>query len=212
MLPMEIERKDISEKLYGFVFHYYRAEVYRETNWRNRLDATTNWAIVVTAGMASFAFSNAAATHVVLILNAVVVFFFLYIESRRFRNYSYLKSRTRLVEQQLLAPIMRGEAREVGSVEELAKSLELPRTKMSRIESLGWRLRRNYVFLFGLIYVMWVVKVLRSPLEKGFFEDARVMWVPGLWIVFGFSFFVVLMGALAYFAPKARGSVGHDLP
>ena len=33
--------------------HFYRAEVHRSTIWRMRLDATTNWAVLTSAGMLS---------------------------------------------------------------------------------------------------------------------------------------------------------------
>jgi uncharacterized membrane protein len=32
----------------GAIAHLYRAEIYRSTVWRTRLDSTTNWAVVTT--------------------------------------------------------------------------------------------------------------------------------------------------------------------
>jgi uncharacterized membrane protein len=38
--------------------HFYRGERGRADAWRVRLDPTTNWAVVTTGGMLSFAFSR----------------------------------------------------------------------------------------------------------------------------------------------------------
>ena len=36
------------------MIHFYRGEIQRSTVWRQRLDATTNWAVLTTAAMLSF--------------------------------------------------------------------------------------------------------------------------------------------------------------
>ena len=38
--------------------HFFRAEVHRANIWRQRLDTTTNWAVVTTGAAISFAFSE----------------------------------------------------------------------------------------------------------------------------------------------------------
>ena len=38
--------------------HFYRGEIHRSTVWRQRLDATTNWAVLTTAGILSFSFAE----------------------------------------------------------------------------------------------------------------------------------------------------------
>ena len=47
----------------GALAHLYRAEVYRSTVWRTRLDNTTNWAVVTTGIALSVSFSNVDASH-----------------------------------------------------------------------------------------------------------------------------------------------------
>lgn len=42
--------------------HFYRAVVGHADVWRQRMDATTNWAAATTAGMITFAFSTPART------------------------------------------------------------------------------------------------------------------------------------------------------
>ena len=52
--------------------HFYRGERSRADAWRNRLDPTTNWAVVTTAGMLSFTFGDPYHSHVPLLLANVL--------------------------------------------------------------------------------------------------------------------------------------------
>jgi uncharacterized membrane protein len=42
--------------------HFYRGEIYRSQVWRQRLDHTTNWAVLTTGAALTFAFSDPATT------------------------------------------------------------------------------------------------------------------------------------------------------
>src|SRR4051812_36695977 len=63
----------------------YRGELSRSDRWRMRLDTTSNWALTTTAGVISYAFSNASTSHVVLLLGISLVLTFLALEARRYR-------------------------------------------------------------------------------------------------------------------------------
>lgn len=67
--------------------HYYRGEVHRMNTWRQRLDVTTNWAIITSAGFLSFGFGNKEITHFVIVLATIIVTCFLFIEARRYKYY-----------------------------------------------------------------------------------------------------------------------------
>src|ERR687887_2849516 len=67
--------------------HFFRAEVQRANVWRQRLDTTTNWAVVATGATLSIAFSQPAIHHGIIILNTLLVLWFLFIEARRYRYY-----------------------------------------------------------------------------------------------------------------------------
>src|SRR5512146_2454617 len=67
--------------------HLFRAEVQRANGWRQRLDTTTNWAVVATGATLSIAFSQANVHHGVIILNSLLITLFLFIEARRYRYY-----------------------------------------------------------------------------------------------------------------------------
>jgi uncharacterized membrane protein len=46
--------------------HAYRGELGRTSSWRTRIDRTTNWAVVVTASLLTWTFSNESRPHYVL--------------------------------------------------------------------------------------------------------------------------------------------------
>lgn len=186
-----------------FIYHYYRAEVYRETIWRNRLDATTNWAIIVSAAIISFAFGDVSVPHTAILINVLCVGFFLYIESRRFRNYTLLKRRTRFVEERVLSPLFRDGSAQSRDMIELSNLLTKHTIKMSRLEAMAWRLRRNYLFIFWFLYLAWVIKI-------GSITNASVFTISGE-IVFGlFSLAMIALVFVAQNLPKH--SLYDDLP
>src|SRR6476620_9942081 len=83
--------------------HLYRGEVGRANTWRVRLDGTTNWAVLTTGATLSFAFSSDKNTHVMILINSLLIMFFLYIEARRYRFYDLWRSRVRLMETEFFA-------------------------------------------------------------------------------------------------------------
>ncbi len=207
----------LNEKYFGFLYHYYRAEVYRETNWRNRMDVTSNWVIVVTGAMLSFTFGEPRAPHSVIILNYWIAIFFLYIEARRFRYYAMLRGRTRLMEEHILAPIFSGEADILPNNwgKRMAENLSKPKVAMSRLESLAWRLRRQYVFILPVIFMAWVARLFTNPHAVKTLPEAIVqaqLWfIPGnivFWIFSG----SLLIGLLFAFLYVPRSSLVDDLP
>ena len=208
---------NLPEAYYGFIYHYYRAEVYRETNWRNRLATTTNWSIVVTGAIVSFSFTNSLTPHSVILVNYLLVWFFLYIEARRFRYYWLLRERTRIIEKQLLTQIFLGKSGKLDSnkwKEKLAKSFQNLSIPMSRLESIAWRFRRNYFFLFPLIFVSWLAKVQLNPYPAEtlaeFFGNAQVWFIPGSFVFLVFLGSILAVIFIAFYIPhKSRHS---DLP
>ncbi|MEL6258099.1 MAG: DUF2270 domain-containing protein, partial [Pseudomonadota bacterium] len=67
----------------GALAHLYRAEVYRSTAWRQRLDHTTNWAVVSTGIALSVSFASAQASPFPIVLVGLLSVMFLMLEARR---------------------------------------------------------------------------------------------------------------------------------
>ncbi len=145
--------------------HLYRGEVGRANTWRTRLDGTTNWAVLTTGATLSFAFSTASNTHVMILINSLLVFFFLYIEARRYMFYDLWRSRVRLMETEffadMLTPATTQNSKEWREI--LAYDLLHPRFGITLREALGRRIRRNYGWMFAVLVLSWVVKVFIHP-------------------------------------------------
>jgi uncharacterized membrane protein len=86
--------------------HFFRAEISRANVWRQRLDTTTNWAVLTTGAAISFAFSDSTGDHRVIMLNMLLITLFLYIEARRYRYYELWSSRVRLMETDFFASML----------------------------------------------------------------------------------------------------------
>jgi uncharacterized membrane protein len=145
--------------------HFYRGERSRADAWRARLDPTTNWAVVTTAGVLSFAFSDPYHSHVPLLLANVLVVVFLCFEARRFRYFDVWRSRVRMLEENFFIPIIRRNLVSPRSDwrEFVAEDLDEPKFKLTFLQALSLRLRCNYIWIFLVILVAWLAKLNVHP-------------------------------------------------
>ncbi len=141
--------------------HFYRGELGRIMVWRTRLDTTTNWAVTGTTAIITIAFSNAGVPHLIFFFNLAIVWIMLWIEARRYRFYDAFRARVRMLEAHFLVPmvmenrhLLQGEWKKL-----VCEDLILPSFKISMLEALGRRLKRNYVFIFLLIVIAWIMKL-----------------------------------------------------
>jgi len=153
--------------------HFYRGEMYRSQIWRTRLDTTSNWAVVTVAGMISFAFSSPEHSPFTLLLANVLITNFLVIEARRYRYFSVYRARVRMIEENFYLPLIR---RNLASPKDdwrdrVAMDLDAPKFKTTYLEALLFRLRSNYVWLYGVVLVTWIVKLFIHPTPAGSFSE-----------------------------------------
>lgn len=195
--------------------HFYRGEVSRSNVWRQRLDNTTNWAVVTTAAIMTFTFSDAERTHLLLLLSSFVTLGFLWMEARRFRYFSVYRARVRMLEENFILPIV---TRNLVSPkpdwrEFIAMDLDVPKFKNTVLESLALRVRYNYFWLFMAQASAWVLKTWMHPVEaKGIGEWYSRMAVgplPG-WLVFsiGVVFFSTML--LLFIKGGASSATSED--
>jgi uncharacterized membrane protein len=90
--------------------HFYRAVVGHMDVWRQRMDATTNWAAATAAGMVTFTFGTASSPHFVLLLAFGFNCVFLLMESRRYQTFDLWRRRFRLLNRHMIVPVLEGEA------------------------------------------------------------------------------------------------------
>jgi uncharacterized membrane protein len=144
--------------------HYYRAEIQRANTWRNRLDATTNWAIITASAVITFALSEETRHHAIILFALVLLGVFWFIEARRYRFYELWSFRTRLMENDFFAAMLVPPfAPSPTWAETLADSLRHPQFTISMWEALGRRLRRNYFAIFCVMLGVWVFKLASQP-------------------------------------------------
>ncbi len=170
------------------MIHFYRGELGRIMIWRQRLDVTTTWAITSTTSIITVAFSFPNVPHIVFFFNLAFVWMLLWIEARRYRFYDAFRGRVRMLESHFLVPmisqsqqLLDGEWRRL-----VCEDLILPSFKITAIEAVARRLKRNYVFIFAIILVAWTLKVFihaRTPIDSiEHFYNALAVYALPAWI------------------------------
>lgn len=197
--------------------HFYRGEMGRIMVWRQRLDITTNWAITSSTAIITIAFSNAGVPHIIFFFNLAIVWVMLWIEARRYRFYDAFRARIRMLEAHFLVPmvmenrdLLQGEWKKL-----VCEDLILPCFKISKLEAIGRRLKRNYIFIFILILVAWITKIflhapkaMEGPLD--FYRALRVGHIPSWLVAFVFvSTFVSIIGITIYVSKKSSGEISE---
>lgn len=202
------EQLDFSVSEMGAIAHLYRAEVYRSTIWRTRLDTTTNWSVVTLGVALSIAFSSPNASPLPLVLVGVLVFLFMMIETRRYRYFNVWRARCRWMEHHFYVPILnRGEATDPNWRSVLAADYRQPRYHVSFIAALGRRIRRNYVWVIAIQASAFVGKLFVHPTPLGsfdeFFKRADVGPIPGEVVLAVGALYVVALATIAVWSEVA---------
>lgn len=199
--------------------HFYRAEVTRSNTWRQRLDNTTNWAVITTGAALTFAFGSTGNTHLVILLVTLLVFLFLFIEARRYRYYELWTYRVRLMETNyfvgLLAPPYLPSS---DWAERVTQSLKHPAFPISLSEAFGRRFRRNYAFIFLILAISWLFKVSIHPIPartlSAFFYNAQAGPISGEMVVLIgviFNLFLFFVGAATARMRRTTSEVFTDV-
>ncbi len=156
----ELSARDLTSAM----LELYRGEQRRSNVWRTRLDSTTYWAVITSLATFIYLFINPEHHYVVLILNTLFVTLFLWIEARRYRYYELWSYRVRLMETDFFAAMLVPPfGPRADWAEQFAQTLLVPEFPISMWEALGRRLRRNYMVIFALLGVAWVLKGYLHP-------------------------------------------------
>lgn len=139
--------------------HFFRAETYRADLWRRRLDTTTNWAVITTGATLSLTWDPR-----VIILSTLLVTLFLFIEARRYRYYEMWSYRVRLMETDFFAAMLVPPFQPAPDwAESLAENLLRPRFPISMWEAFGRRFRRNYIWIYAILWLAWLLSTWLHP-------------------------------------------------
>jgi uncharacterized membrane protein len=155
--------------------HLYRGELGRMTTYRVRLDTTTNWAVGTTAATTTLALGSAAIPHFVFGIPFILVLLFLWMEATRYRAYELVRARVRLLEQGFMLELLEKKYFPEWR-ERLAAALARPEPPVGYPRAFAVRLRRSYVWLLGIIYLLWLAKVAT---RGGLPAAAAIHRIPG---------------------------------
>lgn len=196
--------------------HFYRGEAQRAMVWRERLDTTTNWAVLSMAGVLSYSFSSADHNHVMILLSNLIMLFFLLIEARRYRYFEVYRARVRLIEENVLIPIVN---RNLESPmrqwrQMITGDLHSPKFKSTLLEAIGFRLRRNYLFIFSLIFGAWWLKLTLHPSQayswNELYERMSIGWIPSGVVLTFQCLFIIALVTIAVSAGVRRKGIAED--
>jgi uncharacterized membrane protein len=141
--------------------HLYRGELHRMKLWRERLDRTTNWSVLLMAAVLTWAFTNPSNPHYVLLVGGLAVALLLRLEAHRYRAYDVWRSRVRSLQRNVWATGLDPD-RGLGDEEwrrRLADDYDEPTVKITTEEALAHRLRRVYLPLFAVFTLAWTLRV-----------------------------------------------------
>ncbi len=196
-------RKPLDTAEIGALAHLYRAEIYRSTIWRTRLDTTTNWSVVTLGVALSITFSSPQASPLPLVLVGILIIFFLMLEARRYRYFNVWRARCRWMELNFMAPMLRdGDLRlETGWQDRLAEDYRRPAYHVSLRTAIGRRIRRNYFWILLIQTAAYLGKlgVHPTPLQSAgeLLERAAIGPIPG-WLVLALGLaYCLSWGAIA---------------
>lgn len=181
--------------------HLYRAEVYRSTIWRTRLDTTTNWAVVTLGVALSITFASPDATPLPLLLVGILILVFLTLEARRYRYFNVWRARSRWLEKHFYAAMLTtGDLKtETGWPGILAEDYLHPAYHISFVTALGRRIRRNYLSILVIQSIAFVGKLMIHPTPviswDQFVSRAEVGPIPGE-VILGFGVIYIASGIL----------------
>ncbi len=181
--------------------HFYRGEISRMITWRTRLDNTTNWAIAASAAMLSVSLSSPDSHHGVILCCIVLVFLLMIIEARRYRFFEVSRRRVRLLERNYLAAVLTpgDNGIEADWRRLLSGDLRQPQHSVTLAQAMANRLRRNYGWIFLVLFTAWWLKVTTLVLDArtgaaqfvptlgALVRHASISYVPGelviVWVV-----------------------------
>jgi uncharacterized membrane protein len=150
------------------VAHLYRGEMNRMLVWRQRLDVTSNWAVILATALTTFTLGSVEVPHYTLLLGLALVFISILLEGRRYRHLHHSKWRLYLLESGFFANKLWPRNRSDPSPDWrrlLAADLRHTHFSISWLAGVRLRLRRNYLLVIGFMSVVWVAKLFIHPVR-----------------------------------------------
>lgn len=186
--PTDADHREIGESLLeeemapsSSMAHLYRGEIHRMKYWRERLDRTSNWAVLVMSGVLTWGFSGTNRPHYILLLGVAALSAFLLMEAQRYRGYDLWRGRVRTLQKNVFAYGLDPSAgiADPRWRQKLSQDYRTPVIKISREEAIAHRLRRIYLLLFTVMLGAWVIRVTAYT-STPWPASAAIGAIPGL--------------------------------
>lgn len=217
-IPSGMPQPSLRDSCYvSTMIHFYRGELSRIMIWRQRLDVTTTWAITGTTAIITVAFTYPHVPHIVFFFNLALVWIMLWIEARRYRFYDAFRGRVRMLESHFIMPmisqsqnLLDGEWRRL-----VCEDLILPSFKISKLEAVGRRMKRNYVFIFGIIMLAWTLKIFvhaKEPINSWgvFYHSLAVHGLPSWFACLVYVGTILIVSALMIYVIRTSTEEVHE--
>jgi uncharacterized membrane protein len=202
--------------------HFHRAEILRMSGWRDRLDLTSNWAITVAAAMLSVSLSTPSSHHGVLIFAMLLILLLLAIEARRYRFFDVYRTRVRQMERHYFGQLFSPKPDPSTTwLTLLGDGLRKPQFLISHRCAFARRLRRNYLYMYLILLLAWILKISTPSLQtEGVGLDfvhslaegvtnASLGPLPGWIVVMIIAFFYAGLLAAAFLTPDEDVELTH---
>lgn len=161
--------------------HLYRGEIHRMKFWRERLDTTSRWAIMLMVAILTWTFAAPSNPHYLLLFAAVELLLFAGLEAHRFRGYDVWRSRVRELQKHVFAPGLDPDGDPPGDEwrERLADHYREPEVSIPIEEAYAHRLRRVYLPQIGIVFAAWAVRITVYGPNPEWPASAAIGAIPG---------------------------------
>lgn len=229
MMTVQPQKTDVpivptsSTEFVNTLAHYYRGEMARMQSWRDRIDRTTNWSITVVAALLSVSLSSPQSHHGVLLFGMLLVYLLLVIESRRYRFFDVYRRRVRLMERNYYGSIFaKDNFSEFDWMGELGRDIRNPQFYVTLYQAMSRRLRRNYCWIFLILFLAWMLKTTSTRLQPDssetsfirstseLFSNAAIGYIKGWIVILGVIGFYSWLGYVMVKYKKAEGELSYS--
>jgi uncharacterized membrane protein len=166
--------------------------------------------------MLSITLASPSNDHGVLLFGMVLCLLLLIIESRRYRHFDVYRRRVRLLERNYYSRIFQREnVPDERWVESMATDLRSPMFSMTTSEAISRRLRRNYIWIFLVLLIAWILKVFNiSAVGHQWFSyelvsKAALGPVPGSFVAGAVTLFYCLVTVWTFRSIKREGELSY---
>jgi len=186
--------------------------------WRERLDQTTYWAIVVMSAILTWSFSSRNNPHYVVLLGAAAVTAFLVIGPVATVGTTSGADASNAQKNVFAYGLDPPPVSSIRRGAKLSQDYRRPTIKISIEEAIAHRLRRIYLVLYTILLGAWVIRVT-SFASRSWPESAAIGEIPGL-LVFAMVAACYLLAVFVTVRPRTweaedgtpRGEIGPYRP